>query len=258
MATEFCGMYSNVDGLTKDRLNEISSIAEKSLNLLFIFASEAKQQQGMSKLDFSINNFTTTEYLRENSQTGGIVVWTRQRTGKAVLPWNGLKDSPNWIESERAWVTINDRHERLACCGLYMRVESPKSSDFHKSNQALLNHIAKEKAELEAKGYAVVIMGDFNARIESGPHFQFSNYPHQANNNGKLVVEFATANDLHCLNPMKWKGITEEKFTYQRDMGHQLHQSIIDYALASSTATHKTSRFSVQVGKCHISLFLSL
>ena len=106
--------------------------------------------------------------------------------------------------------------------------------------------------------YAVVIMGDFNARIESGPHFQFSNYPHQANNNGKLVVEFATANDLHCFNPMKWKGITEEKFTYQRDMGHQLHQSIIDYALASSTATHKTSRFSVQVGKCHISLFLSL
>jgi len=145
------------------------------------------------------------------------------------------------------WITINDRHESIACCGLYLRVESPKSSVFYKSNQELLEHIAREKNELENKGYVVMILGDLNARIISGPHFQFTNYPHAANNNGRLVTGFAETNDLYCLNPMKWKGKREEKFTYQRDMGHHLHQSIIDYALASSAATQKTSSFTVQV-----------
>ena len=247
MTAEFCGIYCNVDGLSKDRVDEIANIALKTPNLLFIFASEAKHQQGMSSVNLEIDEFTYTEHLRENNQTGGIIMWSRQRTGKAILPWNGLKNTPDWMKSERAWVTIDDRHDRIACCGLYLRVESPKSSEFYNSNKSLLEHIAKEKSELESKGYVVVILGDFNARIESGAHFQFSNYPHPANNNGKLVVDFASSNDLYCLNPMKWKGTREEKFTYQRDMGQHLHQSIIDYALASSAATQKTSRFSIQV-----------
>ena len=77
-------------------------------------------------------------------------------------------------------------------------------------------------------------MGDFNARITPGPRFCFNSYPHKKNNNGDLLNAFADQNDLHCLNPMSWNGITEEKPTYQRYMGTSTHVSLIDYFLAST------------------------
>ena len=125
-------------------------------------------------MNLEFDAFTYTEHLRENSQTGGIIMRSRQRTGKAILPWIGLKNTPDWMKSERAWVTIDDRHDRIACCGLYLRVESPKSSEFYNSNKSLLEHIAKEKSELESRGYVVVILGDFKARIESLSIFKLS------------------------------------------------------------------------------------
>ena len=72
-------------------------------------------------------------------------------------------------------------------------------------------------------------MGDFNARITPGPRFCFNSYPHKKNNNGDLLNAFADQNDLHCLNPMSWNGITEEKPTYQRYMGSSTNVSLIDY-----------------------------
>ena len=194
-----------------------------------------------------IDGFTCTENLRESSQTGGIVLWTRDHTGKAILPWSGLRGTPQSIESERSWVLVNEQHTRFACCGVYLRVESPKSSDLFKSNVTLLEHLEKEKAQLESEGYIVGFFGDFNARIEPNPNFQFSNYPHVANNNGRLLMDFAKRNQLHCLNPLTWKGKKEEKFTYSRDMGQNMHQSIIDYALAPTEAIRFNTSFSVQV-----------
>lgn len=110
-----------------------------------------------------------------------------------------------------------------------------------------MEHFELEKADLESKGYAITILGDFNARIEPGSNFAFSDYPHDPNNNGRLLVDFASRNHLHCLNPMKLRGVQEEAFTYHRVMGTQLHRSIIDYGLATQSAIMRTSSFSVQV-----------
>lgn len=249
---EYRGIYCNVDGLTQPKLNEISDISRRDPNLLFIYVAEAKHQQGMSSLDFDIPGFNCTEALRESSQTGGLILWTREQSGKAILPWSGLDKTPSWINSERVWVLINDKTSRLACCGVYLRVESPKSSDFYISNQQLLEHIEMEKADLESKGYAITLLGDFNARIEPGSNFAFNDYPHDPNNNGRLLVDFATRNQLYCLNPMKWKGVQEEAYTYHRVMGTQLHRSIIDYGLATQSSIMRTSSFSVEVHSCLI------
>ena len=83
---ESSGMFCNVDGLSRSKLNEITDIADRNKNLLFIFAAEIKQQKGIRSMDFDIDGFTCTENLRESSQTGGIVLWTRDLTGKAILP----------------------------------------------------------------------------------------------------------------------------------------------------------------------------
>ena len=96
--------------------------------------------------------------------------------------------------SERSWVLINDSSARLACCGLYLRVESPRSSDLYKNNSDLLIQLEQEKFDLESRGYAMTFSRDFNVRIEPGPNFKFSNYPHIPNINGMLVTEFARRN----------------------------------------------------------------
>lgn len=169
---EFFGMFCNVDGLTKQKLDELADIARRNENMLFIFAAEVKQQQGIKSMELDIHGFTCTESLRETSQTGGIVLWSRDHTGNAILPWKGLDKTPAWMESERSCVLVNNSQSRIACCGIYLRVESPRSLDFYKSNVSLLEHLEKEKDFLEAQGYSIGIFGD--ARVESGPNFQFS------------------------------------------------------------------------------------
>ena len=102
-------MYCNKDGLTKPKLDEISDLTKRDPRLLFIFAAEVKHQRGMRTIDFDIEGFTFTESLRDNSQTGGLVLWSREHTGKAILPWEGLNKSPPWMGSEHTWVLINDQ-----------------------------------------------------------------------------------------------------------------------------------------------------
>ena len=152
--------------------------------------------------------------------------------------------------SERSWVLINDFSARLSFCGLYLRVKSPRSSDLYKNNSDLLIQLEQEKFDLESRGYAMTFSRDFNVRIEPGPSFKFSNYPHIPNINGMLVTEFARRNQLHYLHLLKWRGQAEEKFTYQHDMGEQIHHSIIHFALATSAAANLTVSFSVEVIPC--------
>ena len=48
---EFFGMFCNVDGLTKQKLDELADIARRNENMLFIFAAEVKQKQGIRPME---------------------------------------------------------------------------------------------------------------------------------------------------------------------------------------------------------------
>ena len=94
--------------------------------------------------------------------------------------------------------------------------------------------------------------------------FVFKNYPHELNNNGRLLIDFVDENDLLCLNPMKWKGRQEELFTYQRNMGSAgNHTSILDLGLATKACTSEvvdfkvTNNESVSVDSDHSTLVLN-
>ena len=224
---------------------------DRDKKIIFLFASEVKQQRNMVNLGTDIEDFSTHECLRENSATGGIVLWTRQNTGKAVRPWYPEEEAPAWMSSERVWVVMEDNITRIACCGVYLRTESPKSSTFFKNNEELLSQLLREKIELEHNGYQVCFLGDFNARISPDMRFDFQQYPHAANNNGTLVNNFANTTNLYCMNPMSWNGVVEEQFTYQRDLGIRYDRSIIDYGIATPAAISLTTRFSVQVSYIH-------
>ena len=160
--------------------------------------------------------------------------------------WTGGDRAEKWTHSERVWILIEDERDKLALCFVYLRVESTKSSPNYQKNQYLLDLIETELNELSTSGFKILIQGDLNAHVEIGENFTFNKYPHQINNNGTLVVKFATRNNLHCMNPMSWKGKKEDAYTFQRDMGTRVLQSIIDYGLGSTEIIDITTSFSVE------------
>ena len=114
---------------------------------------------------------------------------------------------------------MKDDKAKVACCAVYMRVNSPINSDFHKQNKELLDQITEETQEIKSNGYAVNIIGVFIARVSANQNFNFINYPHDRNENRTLLMSFAAYNDLYCLNPMAWNGRASEVSTFQRDLG---------------------------------------
>ena len=208
--------------------------------------SEAKQQRGACSLPIMISGFEAIECLRPSSATGGIIVWIKKGSGKAVRRWESTAaDAPTWMSSEQVWILMEDEKAKVACCAVYMRVNSPINSDFHKQNKELLDQITEEIREIRGNGYVVNIIGDFNARVSANENFNFVNYPHHHNENGTLLMNFAAFNDLYCLNPMTWNGRATEVFTFQRDLGVRVVRSLIDYSLGCVGAVTITSSFTV-------------
>ena len=166
----------------------------------------------------------------------------QEKQWELARPENQVKTQWN---AERVWIIAEDQQVKVACCTLYLRVESPKTSQFYKDNQELLSQIEAEKIELENSGYNITIMGDFNACIKPGSRFDFKNYPHETNNTGQLLIDFTERTNMYCMNPLPWNGAWREDFTYQRDVGIRLNRSIIDYGLATTHSINQTKSFKV-------------
>ena len=111
-------------------------------------------------------------------------------------------------------------------------------------------------------GYKIAVMGDFNARVFKTRNFPFETYPHKANNNGKILLTFAESANVYCLNPMRWNGVEEERFIYQRRFGRIRHAITIDYVLADEDFISITLDMKVKdcmefsVSSDHSTLFL--
>ena len=211
-----------------------------------MFTSKIKHQRGMFTFPLDINGFVAYPYLREPTYTGGLVLWCRSGTGRAVRPWAPPDPGPDWMASERAWVLLEDTVSHIACCGVYLRVDSPRSSPLFRENQLLLLQIEIEIRALRSLGYSITLLGDFNARVSPSRNFSFTSYPHPPNNNGDLLMDFVQRTELFCMNPLSWRGIREEVFTFHRDLGSHYATSLIDYGLAEESALELTLSFSVK------------
>lgn len=208
--------------------------------------SETKQQKGACNVVTKIAGFESVECLRPTSATGGIMVWLKKGSGKAVRKWDTVAaDTISWMNSERVWIIMEDDVTKVACCAVYMRVNSPIKSDFYRQNKELLDQITEEIRELKSRGFVINIIGDFNARVAANDNFNFVNYPHSRNENGTLLMDFASTNSLFCLNPMTWNGKAAEDFTFQRDLGIRVVRSLIDYSLGCREAVSITDSFKV-------------
>ena len=82
---------------------------------------------------------------------------------------------PTWMNSECVWILMEDDKAKVACCAVYMRVNSPINSDFYKQNKELLDQITEETLEVKSNGYVVNIIRIFNARVSANQNFNFIN-----------------------------------------------------------------------------------
>ena len=211
--------------------------------VVFVITSEAKIEAGDNDLDLNLAGVNVEVCLRDNP-AGGMVVWYKK--GRNISVWEGsLQQQEAWMAAERVWLTMQSTRGKLALCGLYLRTEGPKSGEHFKSNGKILEKLKMEQALLEAQGYRVGYLGDFNAHVGIHERFRFHDNPHGINNNGRLVIEFASEMDLHCLNPLKWQGTREDRVTYQRDLGVRYVKSILDLGLGTKSFFKHTINFKV-------------
>ena len=168
-----------------------------------------------------------------SSLIGGIGAYYRKNC--AISPWEPTPLEKS-LDAERIWMLIGGTR-KMAICGVYLKTEDKPGSEHHTHNAKLLSMISAEKTSIESKGFETCVLGDFNAWIKPSDAFLYTSYKHIENNNGKLLANFVKENNLFCLNPIMWKGVREEKSTYQRSMGNRFHESTIDYILATPQFT---------------------
>ena len=78
--------------------------------------SETKQQKGACNVVTKIAGFESVECLRPTSATGGIMVWLKKGSGKAVRKWDTVAaDTISWMNSERVWIIMEDDVTKVAC-----------------------------------------------------------------------------------------------------------------------------------------------
>ena len=201
----------------------------------------------------------------EVMQLGGLGVWLKERGGLGVDLWNSQDtNTPSWMDAERQWLKITGEGFQLAVCGVYLRTNKPLAHEYYKNNEELYTVMEMEAMLLSEEGYPAVIMGDFNAHVNPGERFQFQATPHTENNNGRSLVNFANNLDLHCLNPLEWDNVREDKITFQKQIGNNYLTSIIDYGMASKTTIPLISNFNIDsdgrfsISSDHATLVLTL
>ena len=224
-------MCVNVNGWSESIKNEIQDICSQE-DILMIAATEMKLPDGTQE-DLEIQNYEKHPQLRVDG-TGGLCVWIKATTSGSIKLHKPIYENMKF-NSERIWTTFDLDNGSYAVCNLYMRVESPVESEKYQDNVMLLQQIQKESEELRQAGKKIMIWGDMNAHVQPNDRFQFETYTsHKQNNNGKLVENLAELLDLYCVNPLAQNPDKFPMYTYQRQMGENFHQSIIDYALVDA------------------------
>ena len=189
----------------------------------------------------------------------------RSRVNIAIEVWKPPTSSvTEEFSSERVWLQLTNETSKIAVCGLYCRTNKTIASDHYKKNEELFSLIQVEVELLAAEGYKAIMLGDFNGHVEKSQNFRFTHLPHAKNNNGNLLMNFATNLNLQCLNPLDWGRGTENKLTYQKRIGDRYVSSIIDYGLSTPEAGEYIADFKVDdsddfaISSDHATLVLTL
>ena len=222
----------NVDGLSSSTFEDVHSvIQQKSLDLCILLETKRREEEIGS--DISIPGYTLKEIRRsdaaEDKAGGGIAYYTKQQDGLIFKEHSPPIANPtlHYVRNERFWVTIDSLMMKTAICGVYLGCQHP--DDRHGQwNDGLLQVLQDESAALRAKGYRVVMLGDFNSHVGSEVGVGVPGNNPDINLNGERFLNFLNIGSFRHINGDN--SLTTGKWTRQRG----LSKSILDYAVISS------------------------
>ena len=233
--------FLNVDHLSGPTFYDVVTTVEtKSPDIVFLLETFRTVED--SHEDINIPGYTKYEALRsevaEDRNGGGIAAYCKLTDGVHFSRLSMECDSKEeqFVEKERIWVEVkNDKNKRTAVCGIYFGCETPDDR-YGVWNDLMYARIQKEVIDLRAKGYRVILVGDFNGWV--GNALKEGGIPGnraEVNKNGKKFLEFLfTVEMVHVNGATR----TEEDWSTRLSSGLWTRQrgssaSILDYAVVA-------------------------
>ena len=224
--------FLNVDGLSASTFEDVRYVLDqKSLDLCILVETKRRSEEIGS--DIAIHGYNVKEIRRSDAAGdkggGGMAYYTKQSDGILFREHSPPIADPShhYVRNERFWVTVDSLLMKTAVCGLYLGCQYP--DDRHGEwNNGLLQVINAESAALRAKGYRVVMLGDFNAHTGSEPGVGVPGNHADINPNGNRFLRFLQDGSFSHINGNQ--NLTTGLWTRQRGNS----KSVLDYAVVSS------------------------
>ena len=261
--------FLNVDHLTTPTFFDVvSKVESQALDVVFLFETFRTVED--SHEDIGLADYTKYETLRsevsEDKKGGGIVAYCKISEGLDVSRIKMEIDMAEevFVEKERLWIEVkNDHGRKTAVCGVYMGCETP--DDRHGVwNDLMFSRLQKEVIELRAKGYRVVMVGDFNSWV--GNSLSSGGIPgnrEEINKNGRRFLAFLSSVEMvHINGATRTQGDWSTRLTsglWTRQRGSS--SSILDYAVVGKEFLDSVESLVVEEtgsGSDHNWMFLSI
>ena len=261
--------FLNVDHLSSPTFFDVVSTVQKELpDIVFLFETYRTKEDCHE--DIGLQDYTKYETLRsevaEDRQGGGIAAFCKTSEGVNTSRINmEIQDKEEqFVEKERIWIEVkNDFNKKTAVCGVYLGCET--TDDRHGEwNDLMYSRLQKEVVELRAKGYRVVLVGDFNAWV--GNSLSDSGIPGnraEVNRNGRRFLSFlSTVEMVHINGATRVQGDWSTKLTtglWTRQRGSS--SSVLDYAVIGKEFLNTVTSLVVDKtggGSDHNWMFLSI
>ncbi|MCP4976598.1 MAG: hypothetical protein GY931_10590 [Maribacter sp.] len=211
-------VYCNVNGMAKKSITNIDTILNE--NKVDIFGvCEHKKRRKHDVPQFGGYNRWASCRNKENG--GGTAIWIKKNKfdRTTTIPMPPMKEE--W-ESDQTWVAVKDGPVSMAIGIVYSRPVGKycEMDEFADKMQALNIRVV----ELQEKGFKVILMGDFNAKIKKRGDGLLGD-----DEAGKCLLDMAVLGGLEILN---FNPITTGAFTWVPE-GKRDNQkkSVLDYIL---------------------------
>ncbi len=211
-------LYCNINGWSNKKIVLVENILDEH-NCDIFAVTEHKKNRKHDLPRFRV--YDRWASCREIERGGGTAIWVKKGKFKRVttIPMSPMKKE--W-EDDQTWIAIDTGCRRIAVGVLYLR---PMGKDCEKEEilekmQALTVRIM----ELQDKKYEVMMLGDFNAKIEPSKNGYFGINPA-----GECLIDTTVLTGLEVLN---YNPITTGKYTWvPQGKRENQSKSILDYIL---------------------------
>ncbi len=193
-------LYCNVNGWSNKKMALTETILdEQGLDILAIAEHKKNRKHDLP----NFHNYERWASCRETERGGGTAIWVKKGKFQRVttIPMATMKKE--W-EYDQTWIALDTGTRKIAIGVVYYRPmgEHCEREELIEKMQALTVRIL----ELQDRDYEVIVLGDFNAKIESSKNGYYGTDPA-----GKCLIDTTMLTGLDVLN---FNPITSGKFTW--------------------------------------------